>query len=271
VIAPLSHITGRVLTTPMSELARRCLAEGKFGVDALRCQRQSLLGYTNLLFGIPTVRTAAALPTRAARRVEDSIDSSEDPIPAAGPVSARVLWTPFRPARLPSLKIGEFFRAPLAPYRPRLSFVHGFRVEPDADRAWTQVSTGQIDLVREVLLDRAPIQPLTSHTKQPLLVARLAEDQPERVVAEITSSTPGLLVLTDLWYPGWSAEADGKPAELRRADGFFRAVPLSEGTHRVVFRYRPLSVLVGAAFSAAAICVMLATAAARPPRPGSVW
>ena len=271
VIAPLSHIAGRALTAPMSALARRCLTEGKFDVDTLRCQRQSLLGYTNLLFGVPTVRTAAALPTLAARRVEDSIDNSDDPIPSAGPVSARVLWTPFQPARLPSLKVGEFFRAPLAPYRPRLSFVHGFRIEPDADRAWTQVSTGRVDLVREVLLDRAPTQPLTSSTKQPLLVARLAEDRPERVVAELTSSTAGLLVLTDLWYPGWSVEADGKPAELRRADGFFRAVPLSEGTHRVVFRYRPLSVLVGAALSAAAIFLMLATVAARPARPGSVW
>jgi uncharacterized membrane protein YfhO len=69
------------------------------------------------------------------------------------------------------------------------------------------------------------------------------------VVADITSNGPGLLVLTDLSFPGWTAQADGRPAELRVADGFFRAVPLSAGSHRVTFRYRPLSLLVGAAIS----------------------
>ena len=45
-----------------------------------------------------------------------------------------------------------------------------------------------------------------------MLLARLAEDAPERVVAELTASFPGLLVLTDLDYPGWIAEEDGPPA-----------------------------------------------------------
>ena len=168
------------------------------------------------------------------------------------------------------MKIGEFFRAPLAPYRPRLSFVHGFRVEPDPDRAWDRIASGQVDLVHEVLLDRSPSESSPRSSAQPLLVARLTEDRPERLVAEVTSSLPGFLVLTDLWYPGWIAEVDGKRTEIRRADGYFRAVPLAAGTHRVVFRYRPLSVLVGGGISAAAILAMVIAAAGRPPKPGSI-
>jgi len=202
--------------------------------------------------------------------VENAIDSSTDPTAGAGPVSARVLWTPFQPLRIPSMKIGEFFRAPLAPYRPRLSFVHGFRVDPDPDRAWDRIASGKVDVVHEVVLDRSPAEQTPRPSAQPLLVARLAEDLPEKVVAEVTSTLPGFLVLTDLWYPGWTAEADGKPVEIRRADGYFRAVPLAEGTHRVVFRYRPLSVFIGGGISAAAILMMLLAAAARPPKPGSV-
>jgi hypothetical protein len=269
-VGSLSRVGGRILTPPMGDLGRWCLATGRFDAETLRRQRESLNGYTNLLFGVRTVRTAAALPTSAARRIEDTIDASADPILAAGPVSARVLWTPFRPVRLPSAKVGEFFRAPLAPYRPRLSFVRGYRVEPDPDRAWSLVSGGEIDLIREVVLDRAPEMHFASETSKPLLVARLAEDRAERVVAEISSSNPGLLVLTDLWYPGWTAEADGKPAELRRADGFFRAVPLAAGTHRVTFQYRPLSVLFGAGLSGAALLTLVLAVAARPPRAGSV-
>ncbi|HEY6929152.1 MAG TPA: YfhO family protein [Thermoanaerobaculia bacterium] len=268
-VASFSSVSGRILTPPMRELAQRCLTGASSTSDTLRCQRESLLGYTNLLFGIRTVRTAAALPTRASRRVEGAIDASTDLVAGAGPVSARVLWTPFQPLRIPSMKIGPFFRGPLAPYRPRLSFVHGFRVEPNPDRAWDRVASGQIDLVHEVVLDRA-VEQMPRSSTQPLLVARLAEDLPEKVVAEVTSTLPGLLVLTDLWYPGWIAEADGKPVEIRRADGYFRAVPLTEGTHRVVFRYRPLSVIVGGAISAAAILTMAFAAAARPPKSGSV-
>jgi hypothetical protein len=244
----LSHLVGRVVTPPMLELARWSI-EPAFGTETLRRQRGSLLGYTNLIAGVPTVRTAAALPTRAARAIADAIDSAGDPVRAAGPVSARALWTPFRPTRLPSQKIGDFFRAPLAPYRPRLSFVRAYRVEPNAERAWRRVAAGEIDLTREVFLDREPVTRIASDAGKPLLIARLAEDQPEKVVADITSNGPGLLVLTDLSFPGWTAQADGRPAELRVADGFFRAVPLSAGSHRVTFRYRPLSLLVGAAIS----------------------
>jgi uncharacterized membrane protein YfhO len=91
-----------------------------------------------------------------------------------------------------------------------------------------------------------------------LLLARLAEDRPERVVAELTSNFPGLLVLTDLYYPGWIAEEGGRRLSILRADGYFRAVALPAGAHRVVFRYRPISFYAGAAASILALLTMLA-------------
>jgi hypothetical protein len=256
-MAPLTRTVGRVLTPPMQDLARWALASGNFGPEALHRQREALLGYTNLLLQIPTVRTAAALPTRGARSIIQSVDTAAEPALAAGPASARILWTPFRPVRLPSQKIGDFFRVPLAPYRPRLSFVHAFRVEPDPEKAWRQAAGGGIDLTREVYLDREPQERFAGDASKQLLVARLAEDLPERVAADITSNRPGLLVLTDLAYPGWSVLVDGKDAEMRTADGFFRAVPLAAGSHRVVFRYRPLSVAFGAAVSLTAAAILL--------------
>jgi uncharacterized membrane protein YfhO len=90
-------------------------------------------------------------------------------------------------------------------------------------------------------------------------VARLAEDRPEKVVADVTSNEAGLLVLTDLAYPGWSAESGGRKVEILDADGFFRAVALPAGSHRVVFRYRPISVYVGAGLSLAAAVFLLAS------------
>jgi uncharacterized membrane protein YfhO len=49
---------------------------------------------------------------------------------------------------------------------------------------------------------------------------------------------------------------DDRPAPLLRADGFFRAVAVPAGAHRVEFRYRPISFLAGSAVS---ILALLAT------------
>jgi hypothetical protein len=73
---------------------------------------------------------------------------------------------------------------------------------------------------------------------------------PDRVELVTTSTTGGLLVLHDLYYPGWIAEVDGRPAAMLRAALLFRAVVVPGGRHRVSFRFHPfaLSNLGTAAF-----------------------
>jgi hypothetical protein len=256
------------MTPPIRAVAMWVLQSARFDIGTLRRQRQVFLGYTNLLYDVPTVRTAAALPTAAARTIADTIDAPGSPILAAGAAGGRVLVTTSPPPEMGSRKVGEIFRAPINPYRPRLSFVKVFRIEPDTAKAWLRAARGETDWFREVLLERAPSPTLPpSGPGRPSLVARLAEDRPERVVAEMTSDSAGLLVLADLFYPGWTAEVDGRPAEVLRADGVFRAVALPPGSHRVVFCYRPLSVWVGGALSAAALLCILALAhGGRPER-----
>jgi hypothetical protein len=254
-VAALSGVAGRVVTPPMSALWGWVLRDGRFDETTLQRQRESLLGYTNLTCRVPTVRTASPLPTAGAATVAASIGAAEDALPA-GAASGRSLWTPFPPTRLPSRQVGDFFRAPLAPYRPRLSYVRGYAVEPDPERAWSRIASGSVDLTREVLLDRRPVPDPGPGDAHPMLLARLAEESPERMVAEVTASYGGLLVLTDVFYPGWIAEEDGRRLPILRADGFFRAVALPAGTHRVTFRYRPASVAVGGALSALAVLVL---------------
>src|SRR5262249_56145888 len=88
------------------------------------------------------------------------------------------------------------------------------------------------------------------------LGGRLAEGRGGGVVGEVTSTSPGLLVLADLFDRNWKAEIDGRPAELLRADGYFRAVAIAPGSHRVAFRYRPLSVWIGGGLSAVALLAL---------------
>jgi hypothetical protein len=251
----------------MGRLAAKVLTEGEYGTATLRLQRETLIGYTNLLENVRTVRTASPLATDASRAIAASIDGGPDLQRTAGAVSARVLWTPFLPPNMGSGKVGDFFRAPVNPYRPRLSFVHGYEIEPDRARAWARRVAAETDWSRSVFLDREPSpRPIVGSGGKGFVVGRLAEDLPERVVAEVHSDGAGILVLTDLAYPGWRAEADGQPVPILEADGFFRAVALSAGEHRVVFRYRPLSFFIGAGISLGALLLLFLLARAGEPR-----
>ncbi len=63
----------------------------------------------------------------------------------------------------------------------------------------------------------------------------------DRVAVEVVTAQPGILVLNDLYYPGWVAEVDGQPTRILRTNVLFRGVEVSEGRHMVVFRFRPFS------------------------------
>src|SRR5262249_60321495 len=119
-------------------------------------QPQSLRGYTNPLAGVSTVRTAAALPAMGERRIADSMDLAPDPTLPAGAAGGRVLWTPFQPADLGSRKVDDFFRAPINPYRPRLSFVPAWRGEADPARAWSRAARAEAAGAREGPPDPEP-------------------------------------------------------------------------------------------------------------------
>jgi hypothetical protein len=85
--------------------------------------------------------------------------------------------------------------------------------------------------------------------------ARITVDDPEHVVVETDSSGPAYLTLSDTYDPGWRAEVDGRPAPVRPAWVAFRAVYVSEGRHRVVFRYRPAGFLTGLAITLAGLAI----------------
>jgi hypothetical protein len=260
----LRAVGGRVLTPPMGELARWALVEGRYDEVTLARQREALLGYTNLLAGVPTLRTAAPLPMELAIDAARAADALEVPRGPAGAAGARVLWTPFLPPDMGSKKNGDFFLAPIEPWRPRVAFVGRAVVEPDARIAREKSLSGKSDYRHGILIDRPGPSASPGAWRPGLFVASLVQDSPERVVVAVENRSTGYLVLADAWYPGWRADVDGRRTEIFRADGMFRAVHIAPGSHRVAFVYRPVSVLVGAAVSVAAAVALAFLARRRP-------
>lgn len=61
---------------------------------------------------------------------------------------------------------------------------------------------------------------------------------PTEIVMTIQTDKAGFVVLTDAYYPNWSALVDGVDVPIYRADVMFRAVWVDAGTHQVTMRYR---------------------------------
>ena len=72
---------------------------------------------------------------------------------------------------------------------------------------------------------------------------------PNRVELDANLERPGLVILADTFYPGWTLTIDGQPAPILRANRMMRGAAVESGRHRLVYEYRPRSFLVGGGFS----------------------
>jgi hypothetical protein len=70
--------------------------------------------------------------------------------------------------------------------------------------------------------------------------ATLTRYDPQDVAMVVPApSRGGLVVLTDQWYPGWTATVDGRDAPILRVDTALRAVAVGPGSHTIEYRYAP--------------------------------
>jgi hypothetical protein len=88
--------------------------------------------------------------------------------------------------------------------------------------------------------------------------AKITRYQPNQVRVEADSRQPGWLVLTDMWYPGWSCTVDGEPRPIYVGNYLFRTVPVPAGKHELVFRFLPGSYRMGRAMTVGALAVLAA-------------
>ncbi len=78
---------------------------------------------------------------------------------------------------------------------------------------------------------------------------RLLHYSARSVAATVRAHKAGMLLLSDVWYPGWKARIDGQDTTLYRADYVLKAVYVAPGEHRVEFYFEPFTFRLGAAIS----------------------
>lgn len=75
----------------------------------------------------------------------------------------------------------------------------------------------------------------------------------------IQSQKGGVVVFSEIYYPGWSVTIDGKPAEMGRVNYVLRALKVPAGKHEIVATFRPASVATtnNIAYASLAITILL--------------
>ena len=154
----------------------------------------------------------------------------------------------------------------------RASVVHEWTVVPDAPGALSAVLDPAFDSTRTAVLEAdprlAPPAPVPEAAPVPATAgSRALGSQSARV--EVETDRPGLLVVRNVFDPGWRASMDGRPAEVLVADAFLQAVALPAGRHTVLLSYDDPWIGYGLAGSTLSLAVLLAAAAlARTRRDG---
>lgn len=128
---------------------------------------------------------------------------------------------------------------------PRAYVVHKYSVRQDVVQILRYMGSDSFDMRNEVVLEEEPGPDFRGGVISPSAGfpssergASIDRYTPDEVVITAELSSPGWLVLTDTFYPGWQAEIDNKKAKIYRANCNFRAVPLTAGKHSISFSYR---------------------------------
>jgi hypothetical protein len=87
--------------------------------------------------------------------------------------------------------------------------------------------------------------------------ASVRYETPTRTHLDIDMLTPGLVLLSDRWDPGWRAELDGAHCPIYRVDLALRGFRVPAGKHSIVCTYDPASITKGFVITAAGCAVFL--------------
>jgi hypothetical protein len=161
---------------------------------------------------------------------------------------------------------GVQIQLPYVVYRNPNALPRAFVVSeaaPLPERSRVLSTMKQTDFRKRVLLeDFTPPKEAETSNEGRSREAEIVRHEPDRVVIHVADGPPGWLVLSDVWYPGWTCTVNGTETPIHRADFLFRAVPISEGAHEVEFTFALPRYELGKRISALTLAFVIAVAMA---------
>lgn len=119
---------------------------------------------------------------------------------------------------------------------------------------------GTTDLRHTVVADKAFSDVLgQSKANDSTAMVRLEKYEPNKLEYSVSSKNGGVVVFSEIYYPGWNATVDGVEVPVGRANYILRAISVKPGSHKVVLDFHPKSVSVTEtiAYIATAILILM--------------
>lgn len=135
-------------------------------------------------------------------------------------------------------------------------FVDKINYVADANAEYAGV--GKIDVRHEAVADKKFESVLgKAQSNDSTAKVKLVKYEPNNLQYTIDSKKGGVVVFSEIYYPGWTATIDGQPAELGRVNYILRALNVKAGKHTVVLDFHPTSISTTETIAYIAIVILL--------------
>jgi hypothetical protein len=116
----------------------------------------------------------------------------------------------------------------------------------------------KLNLRHEAVADAKFKEQLGESTAQDTLsVVRIKSYEPNQLSYEVESGKGGVVVFSEIYYPGWTATVDGVEQELGRVNYVLRALPVKPGKHEIVLSFFPKSITTTETIAYVALGILL--------------
>ena len=135
-------------------------------------------------------------------------------------------------------------------------FVDKINYVADANAEYSGV--GKIDVRHEAVADKKFEAALgQAKANDSTAIVKLDKYEPNNLQYTVNSKNGGVVVFSEIYYPGWTATIDGQPAELGRVNYILRALNVKAGKHTVVLDFHPTSISTTETIAYIAIVILL--------------
>lgn len=102
---------------------------------------------------------------------------------------------------------------------------------------------GKLSLRHEAVADRRFSDVLGESQKQDSTsVVNITSYEPNKLTYDVNSAKGGVVVFSEIYYPGWTATVDGVEVPVGRVNYILRAINVKPGSHKVELAFFPKSV-----------------------------
>ena len=117
---------------------------------------------------------------------------------------------------------------------------------------------GQLDLRHEAVADKRFSDVLgNSAVQDSTSIVTITSCDANKLTYDVSSSKGGVIVFSEVYYPGWTATVDGEEAEVGRVNYILRAIQVKPGDHKVELTFFPKTVTTTETVAYVAYAVLL--------------